>query len=156
MAGVLHGCARTTPRIRAKLQASKESSRALAAQHGLNPKTVVKWRKRTVTTDASMGTKTSRSTALIPAEEAIVVEFRRQTLLPLDDVLGCLRDMILSLSLPCIVVCNSIASLVFRQPRRRRRASGSRLTRSATCISTAASCAMPRASWLYSWRSTAC
>ena len=31
MAGVLHGCARTTARIRAELQASQESSRALAA-----------------------------------------------------------------------------------------------------------------------------
>jgi hypothetical protein len=52
MAGVLHGSARTTPRIRAELQASQESSRALAAEYGLNPKTVAKWRTRTVTTDA--------------------------------------------------------------------------------------------------------
>jgi hypothetical protein len=88
MAGVLHGCARTTPRVRAELQASKESSRALAAQYGLNPKTVAKWRKRTVTTDAPMGPKSPRSTVLTPAEEAIVVEFRRRTLLPLDDVLA--------------------------------------------------------------------
>jgi IS30 family transposase len=39
-----------------------------------------------------MGPKQVRSTVLTPAEEAIVVEFRRRTLLPLDDVLGCLRD----------------------------------------------------------------
>ena len=31
---------------------------------------------------------------LTGAEEAIVVEFRRRTLLPLDDVLGCLRESI--------------------------------------------------------------
>ncbi len=40
MAGVLHGSARTTPRVRAELQASKESTRSLAEQYGLNPKTV--------------------------------------------------------------------------------------------------------------------
>ncbi|MBB5696074.1 hypothetical protein FHS87_004142 [Roseomonas pecuniae] len=39
-----------------------------------------------------------RSTVLTEAEEAIVVEFRRRTLLPLDDVLGCLRETIPALS----------------------------------------------------------
>ena len=37
MAGVLHGSARTTPRIRAELQASQEATRVLAARYGLNP-----------------------------------------------------------------------------------------------------------------------
>jgi transposase-like protein len=97
MAGVLHGNARTTLRIRAELQASKESSRSLATQYGPNPKTVAKWRQRTVTTDAPIG-PTPESTVLTPAEEAIVIEFRRRTLLPLDDVLGCLRDTIPNLS----------------------------------------------------------
>ena len=41
-----------------------------------------------------MGPTAPRSTVLTPAEEAMVVEFRRRTLLPLDDVLGCLRDSI--------------------------------------------------------------
>src|SRR5215210_1800230 len=89
MAGVLHGSARTTPRIRAELQASQEATRILAARHGLNPKTVQKWRQRTTTADQPMGPKRPRSTTLTEAEEAIVVEFRRRTLLPLDDVLGC-------------------------------------------------------------------
>jgi len=40
-----------------------------------------------------MGPK-ARSTVLTEAEAAIVVEFRRRTLLPLDDVMGCLRDAI--------------------------------------------------------------
>lgn len=105
MAGVLHGSARTTPRVRAELQASKESSRALAARYGLNPKTVAKWRARTVTSDAPMGPKTPTSTILSPAEEAIVVEFRRRTLLPLDDVLGCLRETIPSLSRSALHRC---------------------------------------------------
>ncbi len=98
MAGVLHGSARTTPRVRAELQASKESTRSLAEQYGLNPKTVAKWRKRTTTHDAPMGPRLRRSSVLTPAEEAMVVEFRRQTLLPLDDVLGCLRETIPSLT----------------------------------------------------------
>ncbi len=51
MASVLHGSARTTPRIRAELQASQESSRTLAARYGLNPKTVRKWRNRSTTAD---------------------------------------------------------------------------------------------------------
>src|SRR5215210_4818247 len=94
MAGLLHGSARTTPRIRAELQASQEATRVLAARHGLNPKTVAKWRKRTTTADQPMGPTRPRSTTLTEAEEAIVVEFRRRTLLPLDDVLGCLRESI--------------------------------------------------------------
>ena len=105
MASVLHGSARTTPRLRAEFQASKESSRALAARYGLNAKTVRKWRKRTTTADAPMGPKTPKSTVLTPAEEAIVVAFRQKTLLPLDDVLGCLRDAIPHLSRSALHRC---------------------------------------------------
>jgi transposase InsO family protein len=105
MAGLLHGRARTTPRVRAELQAAQESSRALAARYGLNPKTVAKWRARTGTADAAMGPKRPRSTVLTEAEEAIVVEFRRRTLLPLDDVLGCLRETIPTLSRSALHRC---------------------------------------------------
>ncbi len=105
MASVLHGSARTTPRIRAELQASKESARSLAARYDLNPKTVRKWRQRTTTADAPMGPKAPKSTVLTPAEEAIVVAFRQKTLLPLDDVLGCLRDTIPNLSRSALHRC---------------------------------------------------
>jgi len=105
LGSVLHGSARTTPRIRAELQASQESGRALAVRYGLDPKTVRKWRKRTTTADAPMGPKAPKSTVLTPAEEAIVVEFRRRTLLPLDDVLGCLRDTIPNLSRSALHRC---------------------------------------------------
>ena len=105
MASVLHGSARTTPRVRAELQASQASSRSLAVLYGLNPKTVAKWRGRSVTCDARMGPKAPKSTVLTPAEEAIVVEFRRRTLLPLDDVLGCLRDTIPRLSRSALHRC---------------------------------------------------
>jgi transposase-like protein len=105
MAGVLHGSARTTPRIRAELQASQEATRVLAARYGLNPKTVQKWRKRTTTADQPMGPKRPRSTVLTEAEEAIVVAFRRRTLLPLDDVLGCLRECIPKLTRSALHRC---------------------------------------------------
>ncbi|GJD53820.1 IS481 family transposase ISMtsp16 [Methylobacterium crusticola] len=105
MAGVLHGSARTTPRLRAELPASKESCRALAARYGLYPKTVAKWRGRAVTSDAPMGPRTPKSTVLTPAEEAIVVAFRRRTLLPLDDVLGCLRDTLPNISRSALHRC---------------------------------------------------
>ena len=105
MAASLHGSARTTPRVRAELQAAQESTRVLAARHGLNPKTVAKWRGRTGTADAPMGPARPRSTVLSEAEEAIVVEFRRRTLLPLDDVLGCLRDAIPALTRSALHRC---------------------------------------------------
>src|SRR5215218_9454088 len=105
MAAGLHGSARTTPRVRAELQRSQEATRTLAAQYGLNPKTVTKWRKRTTTADQPMGPSRPHSTVLTEIEEAIVVEFRRRTLLPLDDVLGCLRESIPALSRSALHRC---------------------------------------------------
>ena len=105
MASVLHGSARTTPCLRAEFQASQESTRSLAARYGLNPKTVKKWRSRITTADAPMGPKAPKSTVLTPAEEAIVVAFRQKTLLPLDDVLGSLRDTIPNLSRSALHRC---------------------------------------------------
>jgi len=77
----------------------------LAARYGLNPKTVAKWRSRSSTADARMGPARPRSTVLTEAEEAIVVEFRRRTLLPLDDILGCLRETIPKLSRSALHRC---------------------------------------------------
>lgn len=45
------------------------------------------------TADAASRLK-PRGTTLAKAKEAVIVEFRRRTLLPLDDVLGCLKDQI--------------------------------------------------------------
>ena len=52
-----------------------------------------------------MGPKAPKSTVLTPAEEAVVVAFRQKTLLPLDDVLGCLRDTIPNLSRSALHRC---------------------------------------------------
>ncbi|CAA9489033.1 MAG: Mobile element protein [uncultured Sphingomonadaceae bacterium] len=94
MGQVLHGCATTTHAVRAALQRSKAPLKELAAQHGLNPKTVAKWRKRAFVHDAAMGPKSPRSTVLTAEEEAAAVAFRRHTLLPLDDCLYALQATI--------------------------------------------------------------
>jgi len=85
MGQVLHGSATTTEAVRRAIQNSQESLRVLAKRHGINPKTVAKWKKRTAAADLPTGPKTPKSTVLTVEEEAIIVAFRRHTLLPLDD-----------------------------------------------------------------------
>src|SRR5215210_7573946 len=91
MGQVLHGSARTTAAVRRAIQHSQESLRVLARRHGINPKTVAKWKKRTSAADLPTGPKAPRSTVLTLAEEAVIVAFRRHTLLPLDDYLYALQ-----------------------------------------------------------------
>ena len=79
-------------------QRSQEKTSTLAQRYGLSRTTVTKWRSRKTTTDAPMGPSQPRSTVLSPAEEAVIVEFRRRTLLPLDDVMGCLHESLPKLS----------------------------------------------------------
>ena len=83
---ILHGSARTTEAVRRAIQHSQESIRALAGHYGINPKTVAKWKRRTTAADAAMGPKAPSSTVLTVEEEAIIVAFRKHTLLPLDTV----------------------------------------------------------------------
>ncbi len=94
MGQVLHGSARTTAAVRRAIQNSQESIRALAGRYGINPKTVAKWKKRTSANDLPTGPKDARSTVLTVEEEAIIVAFRRHTLLPLDDCLYALQATI--------------------------------------------------------------
>ena len=94
MGQVLHGCATTTEAVRRAIQNSKESLRALSARYGINQKTVAKWRKRTSVVDLPTGPKDAKSTVLSVEDEAIIVAFRRHTLLPLDDCLYALRPTI--------------------------------------------------------------
>jgi len=91
---VLHGSATTTEAIRRAIQRSQESLRTLAKRHGINPKTVAKWRKRSFVADLPTGPKQPSSTVLSIEEEAIVIAFRRHTLLPLDDCLYALQATI--------------------------------------------------------------
>ena len=87
MGQVLHGGARTTEAACRAIQQSQKSLNALAEQHGINLKTVAKWKKRDFASDAPMGPKEVRSTVLTKEEEAAIVAFRKYTLLPLDDCL---------------------------------------------------------------------
>jgi hypothetical protein len=62
--------------------------------YGVNPKTVAKWKARSSVSDLPTGPKQPRSTVLSAEEEAVVVAFRRHTLLPLDDCLYALQPTI--------------------------------------------------------------
>ena len=98
MGQVLHGSATTTEAIRRAIQHSQASLRGLAKRYGINQKTVAKWRKRSSVADLPTGPKEPKSTVLSVEEEAIVVAFRRHTLLPLDDCLYALQATIPHLS----------------------------------------------------------
>ena len=82
MGQVLHGSATTTEAILRAIQDSQESLRALAKRHGINAKTVAKWRNRTSVNDERTGPKNPRLTVLTGEEEAAIVAFRG------DDFLG--------------------------------------------------------------------
>ena len=94
MGQILHGSATTTEASGRAIQNSQESLRALAKRYGINQKTVAKWKKRTSTADLPTGPKQPRSTVLSPEDEAIIVAFRRHSLLPLDDCLYTLQATI--------------------------------------------------------------
>src|SRR5215218_8732832 len=105
MGQVLHGSARTTKAVRRALQLRQESVRAAARRYGVSPTTIQKWRKRSTTVDARMGPKEPRSTVLTLDEEAIIVAFRRHTLLPLDDCLYGLQPTIPHLTRSSLHMC---------------------------------------------------
>src|SRR3546814_8533246 len=67
---------------------------APAKRYGINQKTVAKWKKRTAVKDLPTGPKDVHSTVLSIEEEAIIVAFRKHTLLPLDDCLYALQATI--------------------------------------------------------------
>ena len=94
MGQVLHGSATTTEAVRRAIQHSQESLRALSKRYGINQKTVAKWKKRSSTADLKTGPKEPRSTILSVEDEAVIVAFRRHTLLPLDDCLYALQPTI--------------------------------------------------------------
>ena len=104
MGKIPHGCATTTPATRRLIQQSTESLQKLAKRFGINEKTVAKWRNRTTTEEAVRGPKPA-STVLTPAEEAAIVLFRQQTLLPLDDCLYTLQEAIPHLSRSALHRC---------------------------------------------------
>ncbi len=91
---VLRSGATTMEAIRRAIQRSQESLRALAGRHGINPKTMAKRKKRGSVSDLPTGPREPLSTVLSVEEEAIIVAFRKHTLLPLDDCLDSLQATI--------------------------------------------------------------
>jgi len=94
MGQVLHGSATTTHAIRTAIQRSQASAAELSQTYGINPKTVLKWKQRACVEDRKTGPKRPHSTVLSIEEEAVIVAFRRHTLLPLDDCLYSLQPTI--------------------------------------------------------------
>jgi transposase InsO family protein len=98
MGQILHGSATTTEAVRRAIQNSQESLRVLAHRYGINQKTVAKWKRRASVRDLPAGPSEPKSSVLSLEEEAIIVAFRRHTLLPLDDCLYSLQATIPHLS----------------------------------------------------------
>lgn len=107
MGQVLHGSAPKTEAIRRATQNSKESLRGLSKRYGIDQKTVGRWKKRTSVARPSGGTESSAPTVPPPGEEAIIVAFRKPTLLPLDDCLYALQPTIPHLSRSSLHRCLS-------------------------------------------------
>jgi transposase InsO family protein len=90
MGSIHHANAKTTVRIRKEIQDSEESISTLAAKYNLNPKTIMKWKHAGRACDKT----NPRSRSLTETEEQMICEFRKKTLLPLDDVYTSLKDAI--------------------------------------------------------------
>jgi hypothetical protein len=114
MGQILHGCAATTAALRRAIQNSQESLSALADRFHINVKTVAKWRKRTSVKDLPMGPHEPHSSVLTAEQEAMIVAFRRQTLLPRGRlfVRFAAKYSKLDSFKARIVVCNDMASAV--------------------------------------------
>ena len=123
MGQVLHGSATTTEAIRRAIQHSQASLRTLAKRYGINQKTVAKWKRRTSVVDIPTGPKDARSTVLSLGEEAVIVAFRKHTLLPLDDCLYALQPThpASDAARHCIAACNAMASHSCRRSKARPR-----------------------------------
>ena len=157
MGQVLHGSATTTEAIRRAIQNSQESLRTLANRHGINQKTVAKWKKRATASDLKTGPKEPKSTVLTVEDEAIVVAFRKHTLLPLDDCLYSLQATIPHLTRSSLHRCLQRHG-ISRLPDVEEEKSGKRkfkAYRSATFTSTSPRCRPPKESSISMWLLTA-
>ena len=100
-----HSCATTTPTVRRAIQASEETNIALAKRHGVNRKTIAKWKAREFTSDERMGPKNPRSSLLTYKDEAIILAYRWRTRLALDDAHLRLKRLMPKLSRSALYRC---------------------------------------------------
>ncbi len=89
----IHANATTTPKVRAEIQASNLSNAALARRYGVTVETIKRWRGRDSVEDRSHTPHRLRTT-LTEAQEVLAVELRRTLLLPLDDLLTVVQELI--------------------------------------------------------------
>ncbi len=89
----VHPQARTTPRARQEIKASKAPWTELASRYNVTVATAHKWKGREDKQDRSHRPHTLSMT-LSPAQEALVIELRRTLLLPLEDLVAVTREII--------------------------------------------------------------
>ena len=89
----VHAQARTTPRTRSEIKESSASLSELAERYNISRLTARKWKNRESPEDRSHRPH-KLCTTLTPAQEVIVVELRRLTLLSLDDLVAVVRQFI--------------------------------------------------------------
>src|SRR5271165_7627848 len=82
--GRTHGSATTTPRVRRAIQASEEKNTVLAKRHGVNRKTIAKWKARKSPSDERMDPKNPCSSVLTLTGEANILAYCWRTRLSLD------------------------------------------------------------------------
>ena len=100
-----HSCARTRPSVRRAIQASEETNIVLAKRHGVNRKTIAKWKAREFISDERMGPKNPRSTLLTLKDETIILAYRWRTRLALDDAHLRLKRLMPNLSRSTLYRC---------------------------------------------------
>ena len=92
MGQILHKLARTTAIERHEIQNSNETISALSRKYGVSRVTIYRWKK----SDSGVCDKSTKPhktrTVLTDIEQQIIVEFRRKTLLPLDDIFIALKE----------------------------------------------------------------
>jgi hypothetical protein len=91
--------------IRRAIQASEETNIVLAERHGVNRKTIAKWKARESTSDERMGPKNPRSTLLTLEDEVIILAYRWRTRLALDDAHLRLKRLMPNLSRSTLYRC---------------------------------------------------
>lgn len=89
-----HAQARTTAAIREQIQQARGSATELAKRFGVSAQTIRKWRRRDSVHDRSHRPHRLQ-TCLNGSQENLVVLIRRALRLPLDDLLGVVRQFIL-------------------------------------------------------------
>lgn len=88
----------TSAEIRKAIQQSDDSVRSLAQRYGINPKTVVRWRRRDSIDDLKVGRPSSSASSLSLGQEALVLACRLHLRLPLDGCLQVLEPWVSGLS----------------------------------------------------------